>query len=64
MNPSDQVRLHADMAGDALDGLKRLRDYRKQYVHLGIAGTHAVIGLALALDRFAAAIEKPLEENP
>lgn len=62
MNPSDQVRLHVDTATDAADGVKRLLDFRSQYVHLGIAGVHAVSALAIALDRFAAAIEKPLEE--
>lgn len=57
MDLSDQIRLHIDTATDAADGVKRLTDYRGQYVHLGIAAVHAVSALALSLDRFAAAVE-------
>lgn len=56
MTPRDQINLHADLAADALDGIKRLKD-RKQGVHLGIAATHAILALAFSVEHFAAAVE-------
>ena len=54
---ADDVRTHVATASQAAEAVSRIRDYRGKYVHLGIAGVHALAALALAVDRFAAAIE-------
>jgi len=53
---SDEIGVHVTTAREAADAVARVRDYRGKYVHLGVAGVHALSALAIALDRLAVAI--------
>lgn len=63
MSARDEVRAHVASATDSVSGITGLRDYRARYIQLGVAGVHALAALALALERFAAAIEPHTHEE-
>lgn len=53
---SDDLGPLVNTARQAADAIAACGDYRTKYVHLGIAAVHAVLGLAISVDRLASAI--------